>query len=464
MLRKMAVKLDTTNLEYTPEYASNLADNINQSIYNILNYEEIQVKKIASGKIFSELSKMPNAINIEQRLSLIDGLEVLNINAPLAPEQYASIKITDTPMIVKKEQEHLVNNNYIKIPVKTVSADLTKDLDLYSQVQVSLYGLHGNPPNANVIIKKNDPPINTRNFRYSDNVITLINNGQDTDYVGFCVRSSQEDPLKYSFLYTTSELAKLLGGSPISQIKESNLVFNGNRTIEGLPLGVFLLIFERDIIIVRDNQIVLTTRFTNDLVGKRFNLTHQSVSISTKSQNVNDVFGVKQVKYKNLLLPVSFIQAGDLLSDVEIITTNKNEATLSEPVTSGPRTVMLGTYKRWKQLCKDLSSISYTHKTLEDFQNMNTDVLRSDINRLQIVANNLITLFKAYSFGRLQSFVIKGLNTLSDAHRANNYDVALNDLFNGDLVSYTSLTEDECNSNRYLVNVIKKAIYDLVTT
>ena len=105
----MTVKLDTTNLEYTPEYASNLADNINKSIYNILNYEEIQVKKIASGKIFSELSKMPNTINIEQRLSLIDGSELLNINAPLAPEQYASIKTPSTPMIVKTNQEHLVN-------------------------------------------------------------------------------------------------------------------------------------------------------------------------------------------------------------------------------------------------------------------------------------------------------------------------------------------------------------------
>ena len=462
MLRKMTVKLDTTSLEYTAEYASNLADNINQAIYNILNYEETQVKKIASGKIFSELAKMPNTINIEQRLSLIDGLELLNINAPLAPEQYASIKTPSTPMIVKTNQEHLVNNNYIRIPVKTIQVDLTKELNALGEVAVTFLVSSGN--NLDVVIRAGDPPFVARNMSYEDNNIVLINNNSDDDYLGAYVRSFSSDPLKYSFFYTASELAQILGGKASIEILQSNVIFSGNRTIESLPLGMLLLIFEKDIILVQDKQIIISTAFANSLIGKPFNLTKQSVSISTKSQNVNDVFGIKQVKYKNVLLPVSFIQAGDFLSDVEIITTNKTEATLYEPVASGPRTVMLGTYKRWKQLCKDLSSISYTHKTLEDFQNMNDDVLRTEISRLQIMANSLINLFKTYSFGRLQSFVLKGLNALTDAHKSNNYDVALDDLFNGDLISYTSRTEDDCNSNRYLVNVIKRAIYDLVTT
>lgn len=462
MLRKMTVKLDTTNLEYTPEYASNLADNINKSIYNILNYEEIQVKKIASGKIFSELSKMPNTINIEQRLSLIDGSELLNINAPLAPEQYASIKTPSTPMIVKTNQEHLVNNNYVRIPIKIIQIDLAKELNALGEVTVTL--LESNGDNLDIVIKAGDAPLTVRNMSYQNNKITLINNNNNNDYLGAYVRSFSSDPLKHSFFYTASELAQILGGKASIEILRSNAIFNGDITIESLPLGMLLLIFEKDIILVQDRQIVIGTTFRNNLIGKTFNLTKQSVLISTKSQNVNDVFGVKQVKYKNVVLPVSFIQAGDFLSEIEIITTNKTEATLYEPVASGTRTVMLGTYKRWKQLCKDLSSVSYTHKSLKDFQNMNESVLRTEVNRLQIIANNLINIFKAYSFGRLQSFVLKGLNALTDAHKSNNYDVALDDLFNGDLASYLNRTEDDCNSNRYLVNVIKRAIYDLVTT
>lgn len=464
MLRKLVSKLDTTNLEYTPEYSSNLADSIKSSIDNVLNFEEIQVKKVVSGKIFSELTKIPNTINITERLSLIDGVELLNIQAALSPDQYSSIPVTNIPMLVRQEQQLLVNNNYIKLPVKNVYIDLTSDLNTFSQVQVCLYGLNGSPTNTELTFHKNNSNMAIRNFVYNDGIITLANNNLDTDYVGVIVRNSQEDPLKYSFFYTIAELAQKLGGKPTSTIQQSNVLFSGNTYIQELPTGYFTLIFERDAIVVNNNNIVVSTRLITDLVGKRFNLVRQSLSITTKSQNVNDIFGVKQVKYKSIILPGLFIQAGDYLSDIEIVTTNKNEAILFEPIYPGNRTVTLGTYKRWKQLCNDLNNIIYVHKTLDDYKNMNPDVLRSNTNRLQIIANQLISLFKSYSFGRLQSFVIKGLNALSDAHRANNYDVALDDLFGGDLVSYINRTEDDCNSNRYLVNVIRKAIYDLVTT
>jgi len=463
MLRKMTVKLDVSNLQYTPEYASNLADNIKDAIYNILNYEEIQVKNIASGKIFSGLLKMPNVINIAERLSLIDGVEVLNITSPLAPEQYTSIETPNTPMIVKTAQEYLVNNSYVKLPVKNVLVDLSKELETLGQVSLTFLS-QGGTDNLDIVVSINDVPFTIRNISYENKKLTLSNDNKSNDYLGIFIRSLSTDPLKYSLCYTTNELAQVLGGKPSVTVIQQNIIFSGNRTLEALPLGTFLLIFEKDILVIHDKQVVTSTTFLNNLVGKPFNLTKQSVLIPTKSQNVNDVFGNKQPKYKILVLPVSFLQAGDFLSDVEITNISKNEATLSEPVSPGTKTVTIGTYKRWKQLCKDVSNISYTHKTLSDYQNMNPDVLRTEVNRLEITSNKLVSLFKTYSFGRLQSYVIKGLNALSDAHRANNYDVALDDLFGGDLVSYSNRTEDDCNSNRYLVNVIKRAIYDLVTS
>ena len=463
MLRKMAANLDTTNLEYTPQYASNLADNIKECVYNILNYEEIQVKNISSGKIFSGLLKMPNSINIAERLSLIDGVEVLNINAPIAPEQYTSIETPNTPMIVKTDQEYLINNNYIKVPVKSVVADLSKDLDTFGEVALTFLSSRG-VDNLEVVVRASDAPFTTRNISYENKTVTLVNSNEENSYLGFFIKNLSIDPLRYSLFYTTTELAKILGGKPSIIILTPNMTFNGNRTLESLPLGTLALVFDRDLIVVHDRQVVISTMPPNTLIGRSFNLTKQSVLIPTKSQNVNDIFGNKNVKYKILNLPVSFIQAGDFLSDIEITNVNKTEATLSEPVSAGPKTVTLGTYKRWKQLCKDVLGISYTHKTLDDYNNMNPNVLRTEINRLAIVSNSLTALFKTYSFGRLQSFVIKGLNALSDAHRANNYDIALDNLFSGNLVGYTNLTDDDCNSNKYLINVIKKTIYDLVTT
>ncbi len=460
MLKNAITNLGLIGSENTPENAYDIEQRLNYYKNKILNFRKDQAIYLYNGKIVSELLKLPNSINIKERVSLIDGMEILNISAEHTSDQATSMTFSTTPLLVTKPEEALVNNNYITLPVKEVSTSLAQDFLQSDNVVVKILKKGSEPP-VTVTLNESSMSFVAQNIVYNaDTKVLKINAREDQNgALGFRLSTRNDDILKYTFYYTSSELSTAVGG------KNNTSVINRTRfdetSISSLENQDVSLIFDRDIIIVRSQKIVFATSSVEDLYGKMCNVVLQYVSIPTRSQNVNKIFGKDQQKHNKIKSPLSFIQAGDFLSDVEVITSIQGELTLSDRITVGPRSVSLGCYRRWANLCSRLPSLD--NNGLDYYKGLDTLALKSAINKLNTTVQIFINLFKTYTVGRLQSYVIKNLNQIINQHRMHKHDLALDDLLNGDIVSYSSRTENDSNSNTYLVNVIRRTIYDLVT-
>ena len=465
MMRKIKTQIPEYISISTTDDLYNAIQYLNSVKDKILNFNK-QSQYILGSEYAKDLSVLENSINITERLSLVDGVEVVNVSAEKVPNQYSSYYSPPTPEMFVKDVTNLINNYYVTISPKNNVIDVSHVVEMlqvgHSGVRLLAIAGDGRDP---LVMSLYDTQETFENITYDPNAKTLTIGRSlgNNKIVGVRLLNINDnvnnDPLKYSLYYTTKELSGVLGGKPNTKIVEQ-IIFDKNN-LPTIDVSDYVLVFDNDVIVVRNSQILITSNFLNYLDKKPCNITTQNVRIPTTSSNVHEIFGNKADKQKVLKLPFNFLQQGDYISDIEITSVLGATVTLSESASPGNKTVQLGSYKRWKDLCIAINNLNIPTHTLEEINSLDVFSRKSLVNKVLTSLASLSSISASFGFGRLQGNIIKSLNTISNAHRENRYDIALSELFSGNIDTYIDMSDADASTNALLINAIKQAIYEV---